>query len=137
MGAALKLRPGRRVILSENGNFGTDLYVAQGLEHLLGGEVSLRVVERSELEQALSEDVAVLMLTHVDFRTGALHDMGRLTSSAHEKGALVLWDLAHSAGALPLDLSQDMVDLAVGCGYKYLNGGPGAPAFAYVAGRHH
>lgn len=137
LGAALRLRPKRKVLLSEKENFGTDLYVAQGLARLLGEEVSLRVVERSDLVRELDDDVAVLMLTHVDFRTGALHDMGKLTSAAHEKGALVLWDLAHSAGALPLDLSRDMVDLAVGCGYKYLNGGPGAPAFAFVSSRHH
>ncbi len=137
LAVGLRLRPGRKVLLSEKENFGTDLYVAQGLADLLGGGVSARVVERSEIEQALNDDVAVLMLTHVDFRTGALHDMGALTRAAQDAGALVLWDLAHSAGALPLDLSRDGVDLAVGCGYKYLNGGPGAPAFAYVARRHH
>ena len=137
LAAAVQLRPGRKVILSEKENFGTDLYVAQGLAELLGGEVSVRVVERSELMMALDDDVAVLMLTHVDFRTGALHDMAEVTGAAQKAGALVLWDLAHSAGALPLDLARDGVDLAVGCGYKYLNGGPGAPAFAFVAKRHH
>jgi kynureninase len=134
LAGALRLRPGRRVILSEEENFPTDLYVAQGLARLLG-DAELRLVPRDALGEALRDDVAVLMLTHVDFRTGALHDMAGLTRAAHEAGALALWDLAHSAGALPVDLDGCDADLAVGCGYKYLNGGPGAPAFAFVARR--
>jgi len=137
LGAALQLRPGRKVIVSEVENFGTDLYVAEGLAEFLGDQASLRLVDRSQLASALDEDVAVLMLTHVDFRTGALHDMAAWTAAAHDAGALVLWDLAHSAGAVPVDLGGCGADLAVGCGYKYLNGGPGAPAFAYVARRYH
>jgi kynureninase len=137
LAAALRIKPGRKVILSEKGNFGTDLYVAQGLSDLLGAGVTLRLVERSELDSALDDDVAVLMLTHVDFRTGEMHDMGARTDRAHDAGAFVLWDLAHSVGAVPVDLGSCGADFAVGCGYKYLNGGPGAPAFAYVAGRHH
>jgi kynureninase len=136
LAGALRLRPGRRVILSEEENFPSDLYVAQGLSSLLEG-VTLRLVPRAGLAQALDESVAVLMLTHVDFRTGALHDMAEWTRAAHREGALALWDLAHSAGALPVDLAGCEADLAVGCGYKYLNGGPGAPAFAFVARRHH
>jgi kynureninase len=135
LAGALRLRPGRRVILSEAENFPTDLYVAQGLASLLGG-ASLRAVPRAELHAALDDDVAVLMLTHVDFRTGELHDMAERTRAAHAAGALALWDLAHSAGAVPVDLSACAADLAVGCGYKYLNGGPGAPAFAFVARLH-
>ena len=137
LGAALQLRPDRTVVVSEKENFGTDLYVAQGLANLLGDEVSLRLVDRSQLGAALNGDVAVLMLTQVDFRTGEMHDMEAWTRAAHDAGALVLWDLAHSAGAVPVDLEGCAADLAVGCGYKYLNGGPGAPAFAYVARRHH
>ncbi len=137
LGAALRLRPGRRTIVSEKGNFGTDLYIAQGLADLLGNGKTLRVVGRSEIASALDDTVAVLMLTHVDFRTGERHDMQRLTAAAHGSGALVLWDLAHSAGAMPVDLAGIAADFAVGCGYKYLNGGPGAPAFAFVARRHH
>ena len=133
LAAALRLRPERRVILSERENFGTDLYIAQGLADLLGGGFELRLVERSQLHGALDADVAVLMLTHVDFRTGLMHDMPAWTETAHQAGASVLWDLAHSAGAVPVDLRSCGVDLAVGCGYKYLNGGPGAPAFAYVS----
>ena len=136
LAAALRLLPGRRLIVSEPENFPTDLYVAQGLAALLPG-IELRLVPREQLAAALDDNVAVLMLTHVDFRTGERHDMGALTRAAHEKGALVLWDLAHSAGALPLDLDGCSADLAVGCGYKYLNGGPGAPAFAFVARRWH
>jgi kynureninase len=136
LGAALRLRPDRTVVVSENENFGTDLYVAQGLADLLGGGASLRLVDRSRLAAALDDEVAVLMLTQVDFRTGLMHDMEAWTEAAHEAGALILWDLAHSAGALPVDLASCGADLAVGCGYKYLNGGPGAPAFAYVAARH-
>jgi kynureninase len=136
LAGALRLRPGRRVILSEEGNFPTDLYVAQGLSSLVGG-VALRAVPRAELAAALDDAVAVLMLSHVDFRSGELHDMAAWTLAAHEAGALVLWDLSHSAGALPVDLAGCGADLAVGCGYKYLNGGPGAPAFAFVARRHH
>jgi kynureninase len=136
LAGALGLRPGRGVILSEQENFPTDLYVAQGLSALLEG-VSVRLVPRAGLAEALDESVAVLMLTHVDFRTGALHDMPEWTRAAHRVGALALWDLAHSAGALPVDLAGCEADLAVGCGYKYLNGGPGAPAFAFVARRHH
>jgi kynureninase len=137
LAAAHELRPGRRVIVSEVDNFPTDLYVAQGLAELLGGCCELRLVERARLAEALDPEVAVLMLTHVDFRSGEMHDMAAWTEAAHEAGALVLWDLAHSAGAVPVDLGGCAADLAVGCGYKYLNGGPGAPAFAFVAGRHH
>jgi len=134
LAGALRLRPRRRVILSESANFPTDLYAAAGLVELLGG-LELRLVERSAIAAALDETVAVLLLTHVDFRTGEMHDLKALTAAAHDAGALVLWDLAHSAGAVPVDLDGDGVDLAVGCGYKYLNGGPGAPAFAFVAER--
>ena len=137
LAAALELRPGRRVIVSEVDNFPTDLYVAQGLAELLDGRCELRLVERARLAEALDREVAVLMLTHVDFRSGEMHDMAAWTEAAHAAGALVLWDLAHSAGAMPVDLDGCGADLAVGCGYKYLNGGPGAPAFSFVAGRHH
>lgn len=134
MSAALELRPGRSVILSEDRQFPTDLYMAQGLAHLRT-DVRMRTVERSKLTLALDEDVAVLVLTHVDYRSGQLHDMAAMTRAAHERGALVLWDLSHSTGALPVDLNGCYVDLAVGCGYKFLNGGPGAPGFLYVARR--
>lgn len=133
--AALELRPGRRVIVSDIDNFPTDLYVAQGIAELLGG-YELRFVKKDRLEDALNEQTAVLMLTEVDYRTGYLYDMARLTGLAHQKGALTIWDLAHSAGALPVQLNRHGVDFAVGCGYKYLNGGPGAPAFLFVARRH-
>jgi kynureninase len=133
--AALGLRPGRPVVVSERGNFPTDLYVAEGLRDLLGGRLELRLVETGELEAALDRDTALLMLTHVDYRTGRMHDMARLSAAAQAAGALTLWDLAHSAGAVPVDLGAAGVDLAVGCGYKYLNGGPGAPAFLFVAER--
>jgi kynureninase len=133
--AALCLRPERRVILSDDGNFPTDLYMAQGLTELLGVTHRLKIVPSGEIASALTEDVAVLMLTEVDYRTGRLFDMAALTKAAHDKGALTLWDLAHSAGAFPVDLNGCDADFAVGCGYKYLNGGPGAPAFVYVAER--
>ncbi len=136
LGAAVRLRPDRKVILSEKENFGTDLYVAQGLAHVLDERVSVRLVDRAHLAKALDDEVAVLMLTQVDFRTGLMHDMAAWSDAAHEAGALILWDLAHSAGALGVDLGGCQADLAVGCGYKYLNGGPGAPSFAYVADRH-
>ncbi|MCW5729450.1 MAG: kynureninase [Alphaproteobacteria bacterium] len=132
LAGALALRPARRIILSERGNFPTDLYVAEGLAGLLGRGHELRLAEAGALMAALDEDVAVLLLTEVDFRTGRRHDMRALTRAAHDRGALVLWDLAHSAGALPVDLAAADADMAVGCGYKYLNGGPGAPAFLYV-----
>jgi kynureninase len=133
--AALAMRPGRKVVLSEPGNFPTDLYMIAGLE--AQGLATRRLAERDRLAEALDADVALLLLTHVHYKTGALHDMAALTRAAHEAGALVLWDLSHSAGALPVDLNGCEADLAVGCGYKYLNGGPGAPAFAFVADRHH
>lgn len=129
--AALALRPGRRVILSDSGNFPNDLYIAQGLAGLLG-EHELRLVAPEDVADALSADVALVMLTEVDYRTGRLHDMRELTRRAHAAGALILWDLAHSAGALPIDLAGADADLAVGCTYKFLNGGPGSPAFLYV-----
>jgi kynureninase len=133
--AALHLRPGRPVVVAERGSFPTDLYVAQGLAELLGDRLELRTVASAELEAALDERTALLMLTHVDYRSGRIHDMARLTRAAQEAGALALWDLAHSAGAMPVDLTGAGADLAVGCGYKYLNGGPGAPAFLFVAER--
>ena len=134
LAGGLGLRPGRRVMLSEEESFPTDLYVAQGLAALVDAE--LRLVPRAGLRAALDERVAVLLLTQVDFRTGELHDLAEWTAAAHRAGALALFDLSHSAGALPVELDAAGADLAVGCGYKYLNGGPGAPAFAFVARRH-
>jgi kynureninase len=133
LAAALAARPGRSTILSETGNFPTDLYIAQGLTGLTGA--TLRTVEADAVEGAIDGDTAVVMLTHVDYRGGRRHDMARLTAAAHAAGALMLWDLSHSAGAMAVDLRAAGADLAVGCGYKYLNGGPGAPAFLYVAER--
>lgn len=133
--AALALRPGRKVILSEPGNFPTDLYMIAGLE--AQGLATRQLAGRNELPGALGEDVALLLLTHAHYKTGALHDMASLTRAAHDAGALVLWDLSHSGGAMPVDLDGCGADFAVGCGYKYFNGGPGAPAWAFVARRHH
>ncbi len=126
--------PQRRVIVSERSNFPTDLYIAQSLCAQRG--YRLHLVEPDEIAAALNADLAVLMLTHVNYRTGAMHDMAAITRAAHAAGALTVWDLAHSAGAVPVDLSAAQADFAVGCGYKYLNGGPGAPAFVWVNPKH-
>jgi len=126
--------PARRVIVSERSNFPTDLYIAQALAAERGFE--LRLVEPEDLPAALGAQTAVLMLTHVNYRTGRMHDMAALSRASHEAGALVIWDLAHSAGAVPLALADDGADFAIGCGYKYLNGGPGAPAFVWAHPRH-
>ena len=134
--AALQARPERRVILSDTGNFPTDLYMAQGLADLLGQGYSLRTVAPEDVAGALDDTVAVTMLTEVDYRTGRRHDMAALTAAAHAVGALAFWDLAHSAGAVPVDLAGCGADFAAGCTYKYLNSGPGGPAFIYVAPRH-
>lgn len=123
----------RRVILSDSGNFPSDLYIAEGLIKSLDRGYVLKVVAPEEVEAAIDETVAVTILTEVDYRTGRLHDMKALTAKVHAAGALTVWDLAHSAGAIPVDLFGAEADFAVGCTYKYLNGGPGAPAFIYVA----
>lgn len=136
LASALELNPGRRVILSDTGNFPTDLYMAQGLVRSLGQGHALRSVAPEDVADAITPEVAVLMLTEVDYRTGRRHDMAALTRKAHDAGALTIWDLAHSAGALPVDLTGAGADFAVGCTYKYLNAGPGAPAFIYLAPRH-
>ncbi|MGB0497862.1 MAG: kynureninase [Rubricella sp.] len=136
LNAALALNPDRRVILSDTGNFPSDLYIADGLARLKGEGYALRTAPPGAIGDALDETVAVLMLTEVDYRTGRLHDMRDLTERAHALGIVTVWDLAHSAGAVPVDLSGCGADFAVGCTYKYLNGGPGAPAFLYVAPRH-
>jgi kynureninase len=131
---ALALRPGRRVIVSEPGNFPTDLYILEGVKGFLG-DVEVRLAEPDRLHEALDESVALLLLTQVHYKSGRIHDMAALTARAHAVGALALWDLSHSAGALAVELNACDADLAVGCGYKYLNGGPGAPAFLFVAER--
>jgi kynureninase len=136
LAAALAMRPDRRVIVSERDNFPTDLYMAQGLAALLGRGHELALVDGAEIPEVIDQRAAVVMLTHVNYRTGAMFDMAAITARAHEAGALMLWDLAHSAGAVPVDLNGARADLAVGCGYKFLNGGPGAPAFLFVARRH-
>ena len=128
--------PGRRVILSERGNFPTDLYIAEALARQRGCELVLADTPGELSAHLRTGRVAVLMLTQVDYRSGRMHDMPALTRAAHEHGALALWDLAHSAGALPVALNAAGADFAVGCGYKYLNGGPGAPAFVWVHPRH-
>lgn len=132
LSAALAMQPDRKVILSDNGNFPSDLYIAQGLIDSLDKDHSLKLVDPDEVAAHLSEDVAVLMLTHVDYQTGRMHDLEALTKAAHKVGAVVIWDLAHSAGAVPVDMAASKAEFAVGCTYKYLNGGPGAPAFIYV-----
>ena len=137
MSAALAMQKGagRKIILSEPGNFPTDLYMIQGLEKQ--GLATQRLAERDGIADALDQDVALLLLTHVHYKTGAKYEMAALTRAAHDAGALVLWDLSHTGGAMPVALNECEADFAVGCGYKYLNGGPGAPAYAYVAERHH
>ncbi|MBK8453628.1 MAG: kynureninase [Thiofilum sp.] len=136
LAAALSLNPERRVIVSDSGNFPSDLYIADGLVRLLDKGYTLKVPQPDEVESLIDESVAVLMLTEVDYRTGRKHDMQRLTALAHAKGIITVWDLAHSAGAIPVHLLEAQADFAVGCTYKYLNGGPGAPAFIYVAPQH-
>ncbi len=136
LAAALDMRPDRRVILSDSGNFPTDLYMAEGLVRTLDRGHEIRTVPPEEVAEHIGEDVAALMLTEVDYRTGRRHDMAALTARAHEAGALAIWDLAHSAGAFPVDLAGAGADFAAGCTYKYLNAGPGAPAFIYVAPEH-
>ncbi|MFK7892265.1 MAG: kynureninase [Granulosicoccus sp.] len=131
LAAALSLRPQRHVILSDSGNFPGDLYMAEGLIQTLGQGHELRLVEPDELLESIDEDVAAVLLTEVDYRTGRMHDMLTVTKEAHSCGAVMVWDLAHSAGAVPVDLQAADCEFAVGCTYKYLNGGPGAPAFIY------
>lgn len=134
---ALSLRPGRTTILSEAGNFPTDLYALQGLAAWLGPErVRLKTAAPEALLDAIDEDVAAVVLTQVHYKSARRWDLAAVTAAAHAKGALMIWDLCHSAGAIAVDLAGAGADLAVGCGYKYLNGGPGAPAFLYVAERH-
>jgi kynureninase len=136
LAAALEMNRERKVVLSDTGNFPTDLYMAEGLIATLGRGHQLRLVAPEEVEPSLSDEVAVLYLTEVDYRTGRRHDMRTLTAKAHALGIVTVWDLAHSAGALPVDLAGVGADFAAGCTYKYLNAGPGAPAFLYVAPKH-
>ena len=135
--AACKLNPGRTQILSEPGNFPTDLYMVQGLAEFMEGGYTLETVGRERIVDAISEKTAVVLLTQVHYVTANMLDINAATKAAHDNGALIVWDLSHSAGALPVDLAAANADFAVGCGYKYLNGGPGAPAFIYAAERHH
>ena len=132
LAAGLRMRPDRRVILSDNGNFPTDLYMAQGLIDMIGNDYTLRTPAPEDVAAAITENVAVVMLTHVDYRSGRMHDMNAITRKAHSAGAVMIWDLAHSAGAVPVDVAGSHAEFAVGCTYKYINGGPGAPAFIYA-----
>jgi kynureninase len=132
LAAAVKMNPERRVILSDTGNFPSDLYMAEGLVGLLEQGYELRTVAPEEVADAVDDSIAVVMLTQVDYRTGRMHDMNAMTKVAHDHGAVMLWDLAHSAGAVEVDLAGSNCEFAIGCTYKYLNGGPGAPAFIYV-----
>ncbi len=136
LSSALEMRADRKVILSDNGNFPSDLYMAQGLIESLGRRHILKTPKPEDVAQHIDETVAVLMITEVDYRTGRKHDMASLITKAHAAGALVIWDLAHSAGAFEVELTASKVDFAAGCTYKYLNGGPGAPAFIYVRKDH-
>jgi kynureninase len=137
LAAALSLRPGRRTIVTNRGNFPTDVYIAEGLAAFAGQGCVVRYAEPSELAAALDDSVAAVSFTHVDYKSCRIEDMAGITALAHEAGALAVWDLAHSAAAIPVELNAAGADFAVGCGYKYLNGGPGAPAFLFAARRHH
>ena len=136
LASASEMVPDRRIILSDTGNFPSDLYMAEGLCRTLGPDYRLVTVAPEDVADAITDEVAILMLTEVDYRTGRKHDMAALTALAHAKGAITVWDLAHSAGALPVNVAGCNADFAVGCTYKYLNSGPGGPAFIYVAPRH-
>lgn len=133
--AAVKMRPGRSKLITETGNFATDLYLLQGLAKLLGDQVQVVALPRDQVLDAIDDDTALVLLTHVHFKTGAMWDMPAVTQQAQQHGALMMWDLCHSVGAMPIHLDTVNADLAVGCTYKYLNGGPGSPAFVYVAKR--
>lgn len=132
LAAALRMRPDRKTILSDSGNFPSDLYMASGLLELIDGDYEFRIVPPESVAEAIDDSLAAVLLTEVDYRTGRLHDMAGITGLAHEAGAVMIWDIAHSAGAFPVDVSGCGTEFAVGCTYKYLNGGPGAPAFIYV-----
>jgi kynureninase len=134
--AAISLRPNRSVILSESTNFPTDVYMMQGIEAFSGGRLRAVTVDPDAVLDSLDDDIAVLLLTQVHYKSGRVRDMAEVTRRAHEKGVLVVWDISHSAGAIEVDLNGANADFAVGCGYKFLNGGPGAPAFIFVAERH-
>ncbi len=136
LASCLEMNPSRKIILSDTGNFPSDLYMAEGLCRTLGQGYELKTVAPEDVLDAIDETVAVAMITEVDYRTGRRHDMAAITARAHEKGALAIWDLAHSAGAFQVELAKCNADFAVGCTYKYLNSGPGGPAFIYVAPRH-
>lgn len=136
LASCLEMNPTRRVILSDTGNFPSDLYMAEGLCRTLGQGYTLKTVAPEDVLDAIDDTVAVTMITEVDYRTGRRHDMAAITARAHQHGALTIWDLAHSAGAFQVELARCNVDFAVGCTYKYLNSGPGGPAFIYVAPRH-
>ena len=136
--AGLDLRPGRSVIVAEGTGFPTDVYVAEGVASVRQDvRIRLAGVDAPRIEDLLGDDVAVVLVNHVDYRTGALRDMAKLTALIHSAGAIAIWDLCHSVGTMKVDLNAAGADLAVGCTYKYLNGGPGAPAFVFAAGRHH
>ncbi len=132
IGGALELRPDRRVVLTDVANFHSDLYIVDAVASRATRPLTVRAIDRGALAEELSDDVALVMLTQVDYRTGEMLDLSGITTLVHDAGALMLWDFAHSTGAVPLDVEGANVDFAAGCGYKYLNGGPGAPAFAYV-----
>lgn len=136
LASCVQMLPGRRVILSDTGNFPSDLYMAQGLCRTLGQGYTLKMVEPEAVLAAIDDTVAAVMITEVDYKTGRRHDMAALSARAHEVGAFIIWDLAHSAGAFPIGVAAGGADFAVGCSYKYLNSGPGGPAFIYVAPRH-
>ncbi|WP_232246774.1 kynureninase [Kitasatospora mediocidica] len=135
--AALRLRPGRRTVLGEETSFPTDLYIAEGVTGLFEGGRSVLLPSLDDLDAHLDDSVAAVVLSHVDYRTGVLLDMAEITERVHRAGALMIWDVCHSVGALPIELAACDVDFAVGCTYKYLNAGPCAPAFLYAAPRHH
>jgi kynureninase len=132
IGGALKLRPDRHVLVTDIDNFHSDLYIAHAMSAYGGRPITVKAVSRDSLDDALNDDVALVMLTHVDFRNGEMLDLDGITEKVHDVGALMLWDFAHSTGAVPLNVEEAKVDFAAGCGYKYLNGGPGAPAYMYV-----
>lgn len=134
--AAMGLNPQRKVCLTDRDIFPSDLYVMQGIEEVLGDRFTLKAVQRDCILEEIGDDTALVVLSHVDYRTGDLFDMQNITQQVHEKGGLVLWDLCHSAGIFDIRLNEAQVDFAVGCGYKFLNGGPGAPSYVYVAKRH-